>query len=131
MDLHPPKALEEIAKVLGFGAIKYGRFNWATSGFEYSRLTSAALRHINQFNSGIDNDKESSHLHLAHAACCIMFLIEQHVRQFGIDDRHQWGSSGKTKRTVRSRVLSRSRKKAEVRNKTSKKRTEKKLQRSR
>ncbi len=43
--LHPPIALEEIAKVWTFGQQKYAAFNWAR-GFAWRRPAAAAMRHI-------------------------------------------------------------------------------------
>lgn len=92
LDLIPTKALEEIAKVLDFGAQKYGRFNWAKGGFKYSRLVAAAMRHLNAYNGGESKDKETNLSHIAHACCCLLFLLEQEQRGFGQDDRHKWGN---------------------------------------
>lgn len=86
MELLPPKALEEISKVLDFGAKKYGDFNWL-GGFGYSRLIGACLRHVFEFVGGANKDKESGLHPLAHAACCLLFLLEFIVRDLGTDDR--------------------------------------------
>ncbi len=86
MELLPPEALEEIAKVLTFGSKKYDAHNWR-KGFEYSRLLGAALRHITAYNGGEDKDPESGLSHLSHASCCLMFLITQEVNGTGTDDR--------------------------------------------
>lgn len=74
LDLIPAEAIIEIGKVLTFGQSKYGRANWA-NGIEVSRLLSAAMRHLNQFNSGEDLDPESGLSHVSHAACNMAFLI--------------------------------------------------------
>jgi hypothetical protein len=86
-DLLPPVALEEVAKVLTFGASKYNDHNWRL-GFKYSRLIGAALRHIFAFSKGEDRDPETGLLHLAHAACCILFLIDHIMLGYGSDDRY-------------------------------------------
>lgn len=86
LDLLPYESLEEVAKVLAFGAKKYSRGNWA-KGINYSRLISAAQRHLGQFNSGEDVDDESQLPHLAHAACCILFLLYMHKKRPDMDDR--------------------------------------------
>lgn len=86
MDLLPPIAAEEVAKVLTYGASKYGRFNWRT-GFKWGRLLAAALRHIFAFIRGEDNDPETGLSHAAHAACCMLFLIEHQKCGLGEDDR--------------------------------------------
>lgn len=85
-DLLPFDALEEVAQVLTFGAIKYGDRNWE-NGFNYGRLIGATLRHIFAFARGEDADKESGRSHLAHAACCILMLLALTLRGHGKDDR--------------------------------------------
>ena len=86
LDLIPYESLEEIGKVLAFGAKKYKRANWA-SGIEYSRLISAALRHINQYNMGEDLDPEAQTLHAANAAVNLIFLIWMHKNRPDLDNR--------------------------------------------
>jgi hypothetical protein len=96
MDLLPSDALLEISKVLAFGAKKYAPHNWR-SGFAWSRLLAAALRHIHSFIDGQDNDPETGCSHLAHAACCLLFMIT-HVKQgLGNDDR--WANDARFKKT--------------------------------
>jgi hypothetical protein len=87
MSLIPPEALLEIAKVFDFGARKYSPNNWR-GGLAYSRVLSAALRHINSWNSGIDRDDETGLNHLAHAAVNLMFLIAFQETNLGQDDRY-------------------------------------------
>ena len=87
--LIPLKALWEVAKVMTFGAQKYGRFNWK-GGIDYSRLADAACRHIIQFMEGEDNDKEFGLSHLAHAACSILMLLEETtMNKPELDDRYK------------------------------------------
>lgn len=80
------EALNQTAAVLKFGAQKYAEHNWR-KGFAWSRPLSAALRHITAFNNGEDKDPESGLSHLAHAMCCIMFLIEFEKTHRELDDR--------------------------------------------
>jgi len=88
MHLLSTTALEEIAAVLQFGAKKYESHNWR-KGFVWSRPLSAALRHLLAFNNGEDRDPESNLSHLAHAACCIMFLLEFEKTRPELDDRYK------------------------------------------
>jgi hypothetical protein len=88
MSLLPPEALEEIAKVLDFGAKKYGTYNWR-NGMEWTRVSSACLRHIFAWIRGEDLDPESGLHHLAHAGCCIMFLLTYVKTSTGKDDRYE------------------------------------------
>jgi len=91
-ELIPPEALEEIAKVLAFGADKYAAGNWATgNGFAWSRLYGALLRHLYAWARGEDKDPESGLSHLAHAGCMLVFLIAHVRRKHGADDRTEVG----------------------------------------
>jgi len=86
LDLLPFEAEEEIARVLAFGEKKYSAGNWA-KGIGYRRLLAAARRHIGAFNSGVDKDEESGLSHIAHAACCLMFLLYMEKKRPDLDDR--------------------------------------------
>lgn len=79
-------ALEEEARVMAFGAEKYGTHLWR-AGMDFSRLVDAALRHVYAFADGEDNDKETGLSHLAHARCCLAFLTEYVGKSIGKDDR--------------------------------------------
>lgn len=83
--LHPA-ALTEIAKVMEFGAKKYARNNWL-KGMGWLRVTDACLRHVFAWAWGEDKDPESDLSHLAHAGCCIMFLLTYEREHRGTDDR--------------------------------------------
>lgn len=82
------EALNQTAAVLAFGAQKYAEHNWR-NGFTWSRPLAAAMRHITAFNAGEDKDPESGLSHLAHAACCIMFLLEFEKTHPELDDRYR------------------------------------------
>lgn len=86
MELLSSIALEEIAKVLTFGAKKYSANNWRM-GMDWSRLIGSAMRHLTAFNDGEDKDPESGLSHLAHLGCCVMFLLEYEKTQQDKDDR--------------------------------------------
>lgn len=89
MDLLSPEWLLEVARVLTFGADKYGPHNWR-GGIAYSRLIGAALRHISAINQGEDHDPESKLLHAAHASCCMMMLTAfQLSGDNSLDDRYK------------------------------------------
>ena len=95
VELLSADALIEISKVMTYGADKYtrngvpGEHNWR-KGFKWSRLLGAVLRHLFCFMRGEDTDKDSGLPHLAHAGCCIMFLLEHQTRSLGIDDRYKY-----------------------------------------
>ncbi|UTO27815.1 dATP/dGTP diphosphohydrolase domain-containing protein [Bartonella harrusi] len=86
VDLIPPLTLLDIGRVLEFGANKYSANNWR-HGMNWSRLYGAASRHLLTWFGGEDKDVESGLSHLAHAACCLLFLMECEAKQIGHDDR--------------------------------------------
>ena len=75
-----------IARVLTFGAKKYSSRNWE-KGFDYSRTYGALQRHLHAWYKGEDSDPETGLSHLAHAGCCLMFLLEFEHSGAGTDDR--------------------------------------------
>jgi hypothetical protein len=86
VDLLPIGALQEVARVLTFGANKYGANNWQNVE-PRSRYYGAALRHLFARGRGETHDSESGLPHLAHAACCILFLLSAEA---GFDDPEAW-----------------------------------------
>lgn len=88
MNLLSREALEQTAAVLKFGAQKYAEHNWR-KGFLWSRPLAAAMRHLHAFNDGEDVDPESGLSHLAHAMCCVMFLLEFEKTHKELDDRYK------------------------------------------
>ena len=84
--LLPFDALSEISKVLEFGANKYSDRNWE-KGMAWHRPFSACLRHLWDWWQGYKHDPETGLSHLAHAGCCILFLISYELREVGQDDR--------------------------------------------
>lgn len=83
--LLPYGPLEEIAKVLDFGAAKYGTHNWL-GGMSWSRLADACLRHVFARIWGEKLDPETGLSHFAHAACCLLFLLQYEQKNLGTDD---------------------------------------------
>lgn len=73
--LLPNEALAEVVKVLHFGAIKYSERNWE-KGINYSRVFSAAMRHLWSWWGGEDRDPETGLSHLAHLVCCGLFILQ-------------------------------------------------------
>ncbi len=87
-ELLPYDAVREVVKVLLFGKKKYSARNWE-GGIVYSRLYAAAIRHLTSwFQDGEDQDPETGISHLAHACCCVLFMLAYVVRgTSGVDDR--------------------------------------------
>jgi hypothetical protein len=91
-------ALEGLAKVLTFGASKYGADNWR-GGIANSRIVSSLLRHLSAYQRGEDFDPESGLSHLDHIGCNWMFLSANAKQRPACDDRSQrvaTGCSGKS-----------------------------------
>jgi len=74
--LIPAYALEEIAKVLTYGAQKYSRDNWKQVPDKERRYFDAMQRHIWAHKRGEKTDPETGMNHLAHAGCCLLYLAE-------------------------------------------------------
>jgi hypothetical protein len=73
--LVPFQGLEEIVQVLMFGAQKYDRHNWRYVPDAEQRYSAAAFRHMTAHLAGETTDHETGLSHLAHAGCCILFLL--------------------------------------------------------
>ncbi len=74
-NLVPPKAMEEMAKVLTYGAKKYKPNNWKEVD-DTERYIDALYRHLEAWRAGEALDSESNLSHLSHALTNIAFLIE-------------------------------------------------------
>lgn len=72
-DLIPFEALEQIVAVLTYGAEKYEPENWKT--VEVERYMAAAYRHMAAVSMGEELDADTGLPHLAHAGCCILFML--------------------------------------------------------
>jgi hypothetical protein len=66
--------VEDIVKVLSFGALKYEDNNWMKVDNAENRYFAAAMRHLVAWRKGEKIDPESKLPHLAHAACNLLFL---------------------------------------------------------
>lgn len=86
LDLVPTSLVEEVGKVLTFGANKYGDNNWRSS-MKWSKCIASLERHLVAFKNGIDFDEESGLLHLSHLGCNVAFLLEYYKIYPQGDDR--------------------------------------------
>lgn len=74
--LIPPYAIEEVVKVLTFGAKKYSAGNWKKLDNAWDRYFAAAQRHMWALQRDEESDLESDYHHAAHAVACLLFMIE-------------------------------------------------------
>ena len=65
----------ETVAVLSYGAAKYDRDNWAKVDGAGDRYYAALRRHLYAFRRGETLDPETGLHHLAHASCCVHFLL--------------------------------------------------------
>lgn len=77
--LIPVEILEEIAKVMTYGAAKYSPDSW--KGIEAERYKSALFRHLVAHEKGEVNDKESGLSHLSHALTNLAFILYQSLQE--------------------------------------------------
>lgn len=73
--LLPWKQVGHIVDVLTFGAKKYDDDNWQGLSNGRDRYFSAMMRHLTAWKDGEVLDSESKLPHLAHAGCCLVFLM--------------------------------------------------------
>lgn len=80
MYLLPPVALEKTAWAHQLGAVKYGPYNWRTTGGELTTYVSAIMRHLMAIHKGEWIDPESGQPHAAHiaASCNILMDADHH-----------------------------------------------------
>jgi len=79
--LLPVKSLEKILQVLEFGAKKYSANSWQEVPDGYQRYFDALYRHLYAIQRGETVDSESGLSHLAHAGCCLMFMLTLEEQQ--------------------------------------------------
>lgn len=73
--LLPENTVHNVIQVLEYGAVKYEPGNWQHVPNARTRYYDAAMRHIDDWWNGSEIDEESSLPHLAHAICCLLFLL--------------------------------------------------------
>jgi len=73
--LLPLGPMRETVEVLQHGAAKYGSENWKHVLNARDRYYDAAMRHLTTWYDGQARDDESGRSHLAHAMCCLLFLL--------------------------------------------------------
>lgn len=73
-ELLPWAEVQEVVEILTFGSKKYEDNNWQHVK-PRSRYVGAAFRHIIAWTKGEKQDPEFGKSHLAHAVCCLLFLM--------------------------------------------------------
>lgn len=86
LDLIPPEFQDVVALAFMDGERKYSRHNYR-NGMDWTRLLSAAKRHLNAFSAGEDYADDSKVHHLGHAGACIAMLMDFYVNKLGNDNR--------------------------------------------
>ena len=79
-DLLEYRVLEDVVKVLTFGAQKYGVNNWVDVPNARRRYFAATMRHLAAWKQDEIMDPESGLPHLAHAICSLMFLASRKLK---------------------------------------------------
>lgn len=82
-DLLPFDAVEQVVKVLQFGAAKYAARGWERDPMRRGRAFAAVCRHMVDWWRGQRNDEETGLPVLAHAACEVLFLLAYELRGAG------------------------------------------------
>lgn len=80
-DLAQPLSLKEYVKVLTHGAEKYAPYNWRKVEPRKSRYIAALFRHVVAYILGETMDPSTGYHHLAHAMCCLTFVMEPELEE--------------------------------------------------
>ena len=73
--LLPFRALTQVVEVLTYGAKKYAPDNWKKVPDARRRYIDAGFRHFTAYTTGETHDPETGKHHLAHAICCLLYLV--------------------------------------------------------
>jgi hypothetical protein len=89
-DLIPEEAMEDVVKVLMYGA-RYGEWNWLDNADQvhFTRYLNAMERHFKAIKRGQDKDPESGRQHLSHIITNALFLSTYITKALGIDNRRK------------------------------------------
>jgi hypothetical protein len=90
LGLVPASLVYAVATIMG-DAVKSGKYeahNWR-KGMAWSTAYDSLQRHLQDWNDGLETDKDSGKSPLWHAACDLAFLIEYQQKGLGTDDRYK------------------------------------------
>lgn len=79
--LLPLEPLIVVVQVLMLGAKKYSDNNWKQIDDIPGRYYDAAMRHLTAWKMGEKSDPETGLSHLAHATCCLLFMLWSELKQ--------------------------------------------------
>lgn len=88
----PPVPMFKVGQVMDVGATKYGPANWRDAPVTQSTYINAALRHIFEDWDGGTFDAETGLENLAHAAACLMIVLDARAQGTIFDDRPSAGT---------------------------------------
>jgi len=91
--LIPPAAMLYESRVMGFGAQRYGPYNWRENKVRLTVYIEAAMRHLLAKLDGEDLDSESKMPHEAHARACMGIILDALATGNLIDDRPKPGAA--------------------------------------
>lgn len=81
-------SLEDMVKVLSFGAKKYSPHNWR-KGLGTTEICESLIRHLQAYLRGEDLDPESGLSHIGHIQCNAMFLAYMNRYKPEFDNRYK------------------------------------------
>lgn len=87
LSLIPGQARVLLAEAFRDGARKYGPANWRVDPVTASTYLNAAERHLISWQDGEENAEDSGVHHLAHAAACLLILLDAQASGTLKDDR--------------------------------------------
>jgi hypothetical protein len=76
-------ALKAVAAITAYGADKYTEHGWLHVPNAQDRYSDALYRHLIEHARGELHDKESGHLHLAHAAWNALAVLQLLINKWG------------------------------------------------
>lgn len=109
--LIPPTALIYLSRVMGFGASRYGPYNWRKKKVRYSVYIEAAWRHLLQALDGEEIDPESNMPHMAHVMACAGIVLDAKATGNLVDDRPVPGNTAELIRQMTEKVAPKEKKK--------------------